>query len=284
MNNSSPRPVVFVSGSFDNLKTIQIRFLQEASKLGEVHVLLYSDMVSFSVTGSEPEFPQAERRYFLESIRFVDHLSVVDVLDNGGEIPMMNVFQDNKELSPIWAVMEGETDAEKRDFCRKNGLQLRVIAKNDLVGFPSGIAEDWSEDSERRKVLVSGCFDWVHSGHVRFFEEVSAFGDLYVIVGHDKNLELLKGENHPLYPQEERLYWVQSIRFVNRALISTGHGWLDAEPEIMKIKPDIFVVNEDGDVPDKRRLCMENNIEYRVLKRTPKEGLPARVSSDLRGF
>jgi hypothetical protein len=67
-------------------------------------------------------------------------------------------------------------------------------------------------------------------------------------------------------------------------LISSGDGWLDAEPEILQIKPDIYAVNEDGDRPEKREYCEANGIEYRVLKRTPKEGLPRRQSTDLRGF
>ena len=99
-----------------------------------------------------------------------------------------------------------------------------------------------------------------------------------------KILKLLKGEDHPLYPQDERRYWVQSIRFVKQALISSGRGWLDAEPEILKIRPDFYAVNEDGNKPEKRKFCLENNIEYRVLKRSPKPGLPVRVSSNLRGF
>ncbi|MCJ7774150.1 MAG: hypothetical protein MUP22_13580, partial [Desulfobacterales bacterium] len=115
-------------------------------------------------------------------------------------------------------------------------------------------------------------------------EEVSQFGDLYVVVGHDDNLRLLKGERHPLFFAEERLYWVQAIRVVKHALISTGHGWLDAAPEIERIKPDIFVVNKDGDVPEKRKYFWELGIEYKILDRKPKIGLPARVSTNLRGF
>ena len=77
---------------------------------------------------------------------------------------------------------------------------------------------------------------------------------------------------------------VQSIRFVKQSLISTGHGWMDAEPEIEKIKPDFYAVNEDGDKPEKREFCQEHGIEYVVLKRVPKAGLTARQSTDLRGF
>jgi len=37
-----------------------------------------------------------------------------------------------------------------------------------------------------KKVFVSGCFDLLHSGHIAFFQEASAFGDLYVAIGSDK--------------------------------------------------------------------------------------------------
>jgi ethanolamine-phosphate cytidylyltransferase len=76
--------------------------------------------------------------------------------------------------------------------------------------------------------MVTGCYDCFHSGHVRFFEEVSEYGQLYVVVGHDANLRLLKGEGHPMFPQEERRYMAQSIRFVHQAFISSGPSPLDA--------------------------------------------------------
>jgi hypothetical protein len=59
---------------------------------------------------------------------------------------------------------------------------------------------------------------------------------------------------------------------------------MDAEPEIAQIRPHIYAVNEDGDKPEKRAFCAEHGLEYVVLKRTPKEGLPRRSSTDLRGF
>jgi hypothetical protein len=71
--------------------------------------------------------------------------------------------------------------------------------------------------------------------------------------------------------------------FVFRVRISTGRGWLDAEPEIRQIKPDIYAVNEDGDKPEKRDYGAANGIRYVVPKRLPKEGLPRRQNTDLRG-
>lgn len=94
----------------------------------------------------------------------------------------------------------------------------------------------------------------------------------------------MKGEGHPLLPQDERRYVVGSIKCVRRALISSGYGWLDAEPEIQKLKPDIYAVNEDGDKGAKREYCRKNGIEYIVLRRAPAPGLPSRSNTDLRGF
>jgi hypothetical protein len=75
-----------------------------------------------------------------------------------------------------------------------------------------------------------------------------------------------------------------AIRHVTQALVSTGDGWLDAEPEIRMLKPDIYAVNEDGDRGGKREYCSRVGLEYLVLKRVPAPGLPQRSSTHLRGF
>jgi cytidyltransferase-like protein len=183
----------------------------------------------------------------------------------------------------VWVVPENEDTFLKRHFCASFGIEYTIVKKEDLEGFP--IMPTGNEKlSSRRKVLVTGCYDWFHSGHVRFFEETSELGDLYVVVGSDDNVRFLKGEGHPLLPEDERRYMVQSTRFVKQALISSGNGWMDAEPEIELLRPNYYVVNEDGDKPEKRKFCQEHGLDYVVLKRVPKEGLKARQSTDLRGF
>ena len=87
-----------------------------------------------------------------------------------------------------------------------------------------------------------------------------------------------------MFSQDERRYMVQAIRHVTQALISTGEGWMDAAPEVARIKPNIYAVNQDGDKPEKAQFCAEHGLEYVVLKRTPKEGLARRESTFLRGF
>jgi cytidyltransferase-like protein len=277
---------VLVLGDFDDLRSQDVRFLEEASRLGDVGVLLLSDEAIRGAEGHQPGFPQAERRYVVEAIRYVSHLIMVEGAVDTDALPAKHA------VGPaVWAVRERQDTPGKRAFCDTAGLGYVVIPDSELGGFPlAGLERSAApgvppvSQSGRKKVLVTGCFDWLHSGHVRFFEEVADLGDLYVIVGHDRNIKLLKGEGHPMHPEGERLYMVGCIRHVKEALLTSGYGWLDAEAEIERIRPDIYVVNEDGDRPEKRKYCEAHGIEYRVLRRLPKEGLPARQSTDLRGF
>jgi cytidyltransferase-like protein len=270
---------VAVTGSFDNLRSKHVRLLQEAAKCGSVHVGLWSDETVQEMEGQPPRFPERERLYLLQALRYVDQVTIVRGAMARDELPKFGGVKPD-----IWVVDEASDSAEMRAGARAANIELRGLSGADPKGFSVPAFSPPAIDSGRQRVLVTGCFDWLHSGHVRFFEEASAWGELYVVVGHDANIALLKGTGHPLLGQAERLYMVHSVRYVHQAMISTGRGWMDAEPEIAKIKPHIYIVNEDGNNPEKRAFSAEHGIEYIVLKRIPKEGLPQRESTLLRGF
>lgn len=133
----------------------------------------------------------------------------------------------------------------------------------------------------RKKVFVSGCYDMLHSGHVAFFRQASAYGDLYVGIGSDATIEALK-HRKTVYSERERLYMVKAIRYVTDAFINPGSGMMDFIETVERVKPDIFVVNSDGGSDVKRDFCRERGIEYVVLEREPDEGLEARSTTSLR--
>ena len=68
---------VVVTGSFDDLRSRHVRFLEETSKLGNVQVLLWSDETVRAVEGKFPRFSLAERSYMLQAIRYVSAVSAV---------------------------------------------------------------------------------------------------------------------------------------------------------------------------------------------------------------
>ncbi len=270
---------VLVSGSFDDLRSRHVRFLDEASKLGNVHVLLWSDDWVQRSSGKPPKFPCVERQYFLEALRFIHQVTPID--EAGLERIVMDVAQ-NQENS-LWVSGEGLENRDVQEVRARNRIGYHVIPEQQMQGFPHAVRNQ-NNTGTGKKVVVTGCYDWLHSGHIRFFEEVSQLGRLYVIVGNDENVRLLKGPGHPLFSQDERRYMVASVKYVSQALITSGVGWMDAEPEIHLIQPDMYAVNEDGDKPEKRAFCEAYGIEYVVLKRLPGAGLPRRESTLLRGF
>ncbi|MGD1084240.1 MAG: adenylyltransferase/cytidyltransferase family protein [Verrucomicrobiota bacterium] len=133
----------------------------------------------------------------------------------------------------------------------------------------------------KKKVFVTGCFDMLHSGHVRFLQEAAVLGDVYVALGSDQTVRELKGRA-PVNTQSERKYMIEALRHVKGCVISSGSGLMDFLAELKSVAPDVFLVNEDGNTPDKAELCRQLGIEYIVSKRLPHANLPARSTTSLR--
>jgi cytidyltransferase-like protein len=132
-----------------------------------------------------------------------------------------------------------------------------------------------------KKVFVSGCFDILHSGHIAFLKEASQYGDLHVGLGSDRTIYDLKGRK-TVNSEDERLYMLQALSCVSEVKINKGSGILDFLDDMLDLKPNIFIVNEDGHTPEKEEICKDMGIEYKVLKRIPHANLPVRSTTTLR--
>ena len=129
------------------------------------------------------------------------------------------------------------------------------------------------------RVLVSGCFDLLHAGHIAFLNQAAAYGDLTVSVGRSSTVFALKG-HWPILSESERVYIVDAISTVDRAVIAPGTGVMDFAELLSDV--DIFIVNEDGHTEDKEDTVRTAGVDYIVLDRVPAEGLPARSSTEIR--
>src|SRR5689334_4891193 len=133
----------------------------------------------------------------------------------------------------------------------------------------------------RPRVMVSGCFDLLHSGHVAFLQNAARLGDLHVAIGSDRTIVQLKGKP-PVTGERERLYMIKSLRCVSDAFVSSGTGLCDFLPDLDRVAPDVFFVNADGDTPLKRQTIEQLGIRYVVAQRSPSHGLPHRSTTALR--
>lgn len=76
------------------------------------------------------------------------------------------------------------------------------------------------KQQNKQVVLVGGCFDLLHLGHITLLEEAKKQGNiLIVLLESDERIRELKGNNRPLHTQDQRAHMLTSIRSVDYVLL-----------------------------------------------------------------
>ena len=101
-----------------------------------------------------------------------------------------------------------------------------------------------------KKVMVYGDFGALDLKSIKFLEQASEFGDLYAVVASNQNKQSLLNE-------EERLYMLQSIKYVHDARISS-----DFQSALDEIEPSICYMDQhDG---AKQKIVTASGVQYVV--------------------
>lgn len=91
------------------------------------------------------------------------------------------------------------------------------------------------------KVMATGVFDILHSGHLRYLQEAKLLGDeLIVVVATDATVRREKHE--PITPENMRLELVQALKPVDRALLGKEGDMFEI---VKEVSPDIIVLGYD---------------------------------------
>lgn len=97
------------------------------------------------------------------------------------------------------------------------------------------------------RVMASGVFDILHTGHISYLEQAKSMGDeLYVVVACDETVK--KRKHEPITPENMRLKIVSSLKFVDHAVIGSNGDFYAVLDEI---KPDIIVLGFDQTFDEK---------------------------------
>lgn len=98
----------------------------------------------------------------------------------------------------------------------------------------------------KKVVLVGGCFDILHPGHVIFLQKAKEVGEtLIVLLESDAKIKKLKGVNRPVHTQKERALILKALNFVDQViLLPNMKNDSDYERLIKQIKPDIIAATE----------------------------------------
>ena len=110
-------------------------------------------------------------------------------------------------------------------------------------------------------VFVNGCFDVLHRGHFELIKYTSSLGDtLIVALDSDKKVSQDKGYLRPIYPLEDRVFQMMSIKGVD--VVHTFDTRYELESLIDSIRPDIMVVGSDwkGKESCRCRVCKRSSV------------------------
>ncbi|MFA6184622.1 MAG: adenylyltransferase/cytidyltransferase family protein [Candidatus Shapirobacteria bacterium] len=116
-------------------------------------------------------------------------------------------------------------------------------------------------------VLVGGCFDIVHLGHLIFLEKAKAKGDiLIVLLESDENIKKNKGQNRPINNQENRAVFLTKLKMVDYVIklpeMKNDEEYLEI---IKKLKPEIIAVSENDNNLEKK-MKQANEVGAKVLE------------------
>lgn len=97
------------------------------------------------------------------------------------------------------------------------------------------------------RVMASGVFDILHTGHVHYLSEAKSLGDeLVVVVATDSTVRRRK--HTPITPEKMRLDLVNSLKPVDRAVLGKEG---DMYKVVEEIRPDIIAIGYDQTFDEK---------------------------------
>ena len=102
-----------------------------------------------------------------------------------------------------------------------------------------------SKLTDNRIVLVGGCFDILHLGHVRFLKAAKKYGTTIVALESDANLTKHKGHMRPIHKQSERAEVLASLETVDYVLLlphfTEDQNYFEL---VQQIKPQLVAITK----------------------------------------
>ena len=93
------------------------------------------------------------------------------------------------------------------------------------------------------KIVVNGTFDILHRGHLEMLEYASELGSLLVCIDSDSRVKQLKGSSRPVNCQDDRVYMLKSLKFVDWVRVFSSEQ--DLIDIIKDYQPDVMVKGSD---------------------------------------
>lgn len=95
-------------------------------------------------------------------------------------------------------------------------------------------------------MLVGGCFDLLHYGHIRFLTSAKKLGDhLVVALESDENVRRMKGDTRPIHTQAQRKSMLESLRVIDEIIMLPPiQGDRDYYELVRNVKPSVIAITQ----------------------------------------
>ncbi len=113
---------------------------------------------------------------------------------------------------------------------------LRENEKMKIIDYKSFIKKNLQN---KKVVFTNGCFDILHTGHIKLLKEAKSLGDILIVgLNTDYSIKKLKGDKRPIKNEKTRSIILESIKFVDFVILFNESSPIKL---IKKIKPDVLV-------------------------------------------
>lgn len=122
-----------------------------------------------------------------------------------------------------------------------------------------------------KKIFVSGAFNVLHAGHIRFFEDAKALGDYLIVSYPPADLLWKLYDKKSVLDDADKMAVISSLKMVDEVVVSTDEDVaLSFKSAFIQSSPQVLAVTtDDRYLEEKRRFCKEQGVEFVVLEKTP---------------
>jgi len=100
-------------------------------------------------------------------------------------------------------------------------------------------------NDRKRIVLTNGCFDLLHTGHIKLFAASKRLGDVLIVaLDDDDSVKRLKGADRPVISAAERVGILSALDSVDYVVVFATH---ELDDVIKSIRPDILTKGSNYD-------------------------------------
>jgi cytidyltransferase-like protein len=141
------------------------------------------------------------------------------------------------------------------------------VRKKALIVSYKDLLQKKSVFKNKKAVLVGGCFDLIHFGHLRFLEESKKQGDFLIVALESDEFIKNKKQRSPVHQQEERAEILSNFNMVDLVVLLPLFQTSDKYFELVKtISPSIIAVTEgDSQIENKRKQAKEINAQVKEV-------------------